>query len=165
VNVRAATLEDVEIVGSLLDEATAWVNELGHEQWPRPFPRKEIAAAIARGEVFVGEIASRPVATVTVLAADPLFWGQRPPDALYIHKLAVARDHSGQGLGAELVDWVNARAAEAGRTHLRLDCLRDDPGIRAYYEQLGFEYCGDLDDTGRGLQISLYERKVPDTTP
>jgi GNAT superfamily N-acetyltransferase len=160
VNVRIATAEDVETVGALMDEATAWVNVLGHEQWPRPFPREQLAAAIGRGEVFVADADGESVATVTVLADDPTYWGERPPDALYVHKLVVRRDRAGRGLGAELVAWVDDRAADAGRRFLRLDCLRDDPGIRAYYERLGFEHRGDFDDTARSLQLSLYERTV-----
>jgi GNAT superfamily N-acetyltransferase len=160
VHVRIATVGDVDIVGALMDEATAWVNGLGHEQWPRPFPRDELAAAVERGEIFVAEEDGDPIATVTVLDADPVYWGERPPDALYVHKLVVRRDRAGRGLGADPVAWVDARAAECGRRFLRLDCLRDDPGIRAYYERLGFEHQRDFDDEARGLQLSLYERPV-----
>jgi GNAT superfamily N-acetyltransferase len=160
VNVRLAGVGDIETVGGLMDEASAWVNELGHAQWTRPFPRDALAAAVSRGEVYVAEVEGRAVATVTLLEADPVYWGERPPDALYVHKLVVRRDHAGRGLGAALVEWVDEQAAEAGRRFLRLDCLRDDPGIRTYYERLGFEHCGDFDDTGRGLQLSLYERSV-----
>jgi len=160
VNVRLAGAGDVETVGELMDEASAWVNDLGHAQWTRPFPRDTLAAAVSREEVYVADVEGRTVATITVLEDDPLYWGERPPDALYVHKLVVRRDHAGRGLGAALVEWADERAAEAGRQFLRLDCLRDDPGIRAYYERLGFEHCGDFDDRRRGLQLSLYERAV-----
>ena len=56
------------------------------------------------------------------------------------------------------VEWANAEAAEAGREFLRLDCLGDNPGIRDYYEDLGFEHRGDVVLDGR--TISLYERSV-----
>jgi predicted N-acetyltransferase YhbS len=79
---------------------------------------------------------------------------------LYVHKLAVRRDHAGRGIGAALVEWASARAGASGRSFVRLDCLRNDPGIRAYYERLGFEHCGDFDDEARGLLLSLYERAV-----
>ena len=159
-NVRAARSEDVEVVGGLLDDATAWVGDLGYQQWPLPYPREEIALAIARGEVYVGEEDGDAVGTVTVLADDPVYWGERTPDALYVHKLAVRRDRAGRGIGAALVEWVDAHALESGRVFLRLDCLRDDAGIRRYYERLGFAHCGDLHDGHRGLELSLYERTV-----
>ncbi|CAN5203498.1 hypothetical protein BH18ACT12_BH18ACT12_07040 [soil metagenome] len=159
-NVRAARSDDVETVAGLLDEATVWVGELGHEQWPLPYPREDLAAAIDRGEVYVAELDGAAVGTVTVLADDPVYWGERPPDAHYVHKLAIRRDRAGRGIGAAIVEWADARAAAGGRAFLRLDCLRDDPGIRAYYDRLGFEHRGDFDDHARGLFLSLYERRV-----
>jgi GNAT superfamily N-acetyltransferase len=158
VNVREARPDDVEVVAGLLDEATRWVGERGFEQWPLPFPRMEIAHAIARGEVFVGEHDGEPVATVTILTDDPQYWGTRPPDALYVHKLAVARAHAGLGIGTEIIRWADRRAASLGRAFLRLDCLGDSRGIRRYYERLGFEHRGDLVRGDR--KMSIYERPV-----
>ena len=60
--------------------------------------------------------------------------------------------------GAAVIEWANAEAAEAGREFLRLDCLGDNPGIRDYYEELGFEHRGDLVLDSR--KMSLYERPV-----
>jgi GNAT superfamily N-acetyltransferase len=160
VNVRAAAVSEAELVADLIDDATLWVQELGFPQWPLPFPRGEIAAAIGRDEVYLAEMDGEAVGTITILSDDPVFWGERPPDALYVHKLAVRRDRAGRGIGAALVEWAATRARAGGRSYLRLDCLRDDPGIRAYYERLGFEHRGDLDDPGRGLLLSLYERPV-----
>jgi predicted N-acetyltransferase YhbS len=159
VNVRRAQREDAVTVAALLDEATVWVNDLGFSQWPLPFPRDQLIAAIDRGEVYVVESEEgEPVATVSMLSDDPVYWGDRPPDALYVHKLAVRRDWAGRGIGAAVVEWANAEAAEAGRDFLRVDCLGDNPGIREYYEDLGFEHRGDLAFDGR--KMSLYERPV-----
>jgi len=159
VNVRRAQQEDALTVAGLLDEATVWVNDLGFSQWPLPFPRDQLAAAIGRGEVYVVESEDgEGVATVSMLPDDPEYWGDQPPDAFYVHKLAVRRDQAGRGIGAAIVEWANAEAAEAGREFLRLDCLADNPGIRDYYEDLGFEHRGDL--VLDGQKMSLYERPV-----
>ena len=145
-------------VAALLDEATVWVGERGYEQWPLPFPRDEVAAAIERDEVFVAELDGDPVATVTLLWDDPLYWPDAPPDAAYVHKLAVSRACAGQKIGHAIVEWADQTAAAAGRDFLRLDCLRDNPGIRAYYERLGFEHRDDLVVNGRDM--SIYERRI-----
>ena len=158
-NVKRARHEDADTVAELLDEATVWVGELGFEQWPLPFPRDELAEAIDRGEVYVVEGEDdEPVATLVLLQEDPQYWGDRPQDAFYLHKFAVRRDRAGRGIGAAVVEWANAEAAEAGREFLRLDCLCDNPRIRDYYEDLGFEHRGDLVLNGRNM--SLYERPV-----
>ena len=145
-------------MAALLDEATVWVGERGFEQWPLPFPHEELAAAIDRGEVYVAEVDGAPVATVTLLWDDPQYWPDAAPDAAYVHKLAVSRAAAGRRIGAAIVEWADRAAAAAGRDFLRLDCLRDNPGIRAYYERLGFEHRGDLVVNARGM--SIYERRV-----
>jgi ribosomal protein S18 acetylase RimI-like enzyme len=148
----------VAVVATLLDEATVWVGERGFEQWPLPFPRDALAEAIDRGEVYVAEVDGSVVATMTLLWDDPQYWGERPPDAAYVHKLAVSRASAGQRIGEAFVDWADKTAADEGRAFLRLDCMGDNPGIRAYYERLGFEHRGDLVVNGRDM--SIYERPV-----
>jgi GNAT superfamily N-acetyltransferase len=158
VNVRRCQAQDVAVVAGLLDEATVWVGERGYEQWPLPFPRDELEAAVERAEVYVAEVDGEVVATVTLLWSDPMYWGERPPDAAYVHKLAVRRACAGRRIGSAIVEWADATAAAAGRMFLRLDCLAGNPGIRAYYEELGFEHRGDLVVNNRNM--SIYERPV-----
>jgi GNAT superfamily N-acetyltransferase len=158
VKVRLARREEAEIVAELLDEATRWVGARGFEQWTLPFPREQLLAAIDRSEVYLVDVDGRPAATVTLLWDDPMYWGEHPADAVYVHKLAVRRDHAGRGIGAGVVAWADQRAGAAGRPFLRLDCLADNPAIRDYYEALGFEHRGDVELAGR--RMSLYERPV-----
>jgi GNAT superfamily N-acetyltransferase len=157
VNVRRALPTDAAVAAEILDEATAYVAKLGFEQWPVPFPQDELAHRIERGELYLVDVDGEPAATLTLLWDDPAFWGERPPDAVYLHKLAVRRSFAGRGLGAAIVEWVDEHAASAGRGYVRLDCQREDVGIRSYYERLGFEHRGDMDDDSR-FAVALYER-------
>ena len=158
-NVRRALPADAAAAAGILDEATAYVSTLGFEQWPVPFPQDELAHRIERGELYVVDVDGQPAATLTLLWDDPAYWGERPPDAVYLHKLAVGRAFAGRGLGAAIVDWVDGHAASAGREFVRLDCQRDDAGIRTYYERLGFEHRGDWDGDPR-FPVALYERRT-----
>jgi GNAT superfamily N-acetyltransferase len=160
-DVRAATGEDAQLVGEMLDEATAYVATLGFPQWPVPFPQDELRRGIDRGEIYVVDVDGQPAATVTLLWDDPFYWGERLPDSVYLHKLAVRRAFAGRGLGTQIVDWVEREAASAGRKFVRLDCIRDNPGIRAYYERLGFEHRGDRDHPR--VPVALFERAVRST--
>ncbi len=158
--VRRATEADAAVAGSILDEASRWMATLGYRHWPVPFPADELAERIERGELYVVDVDGDTAATLTLLWDDRSFWGERPPDAAYIHKLAVRRAFAGRDLGRAIVEWADHEAAAAGRRYLRLDCLRDNPGIRGYYEGLGFEHRGDRDDELRGFVVALYERPV-----
>jgi ribosomal protein S18 acetylase RimI-like enzyme len=158
VNVRPATAEELPLVASILDEATAYVATKGYPQWPTPFPVEEIAPACAAQELFVVEEDAEVAAVFVLVWDDPRFWGERPPDAAYLHKLAVRRRFAHRGLGVAIVRWAEDQARAAGRPYLRLDCLRDNPWIRSFYEGLGFEPRGELELVG--WTAALYEKPV-----
>lgn len=99
---------------------------------------------------------------VTVYDSDPDVWGEDATSALYVHRLAVSQAHRGAQLGERLLGWVGEKAVRRGRVAVRLDCATDNPGLRRFYEQRGFQHVRDLTvaapDGGRELATSLYER-------
>ena len=68
---------------------------------------------------------------------------------------AIRERHSGTGVGWAAMAWMAAETRLAGRRFIRLDALRDNPGIRAYYERAGFEHRGDV--AVHGMHFALYE--------
>jgi GNAT superfamily N-acetyltransferase len=149
--------EDVDEIVDILSEAAHWLLGRGIVQWPDPFPRARVARLVERGAFHLARLDGETVATLALLWSDPAFWGERPPDAGYVHALAVRRAWAGRGLGARLLEWAEAEVAGAGRRYLRLDCLAANGDLRRYYERQGFEPRGqvDVDD----LTASLYERR------
>ena len=151
-----ATPADVDEVLDLLAEAAAWLRERGLHQWPRRFPREQIAESVVRGETYLARAGETTVATLALQWADPFFWGEREPDAGYVHRVAVRRSFAGRGLGEELLEWADEQVRARGRRYLRLDCMAANARLRRYYEELGFAHCGDV---ARGEWLaSLYER-------
>jgi ribosomal protein S18 acetylase RimI-like enzyme len=153
---------DVSAVHRLLIEAAMWLRSRGINQWP-DFPRSYVEDPVERGEIMVLRDAESICASVQVLASDRDVWGKRPPDALYVHQLVVARSHSGCGLGRTMLDLLAARAASFGRQFLRLDCWEGNAGLRSYYEDAGFTHRGNQVVTpggGQSLTVARYERPV-----
>ncbi|GGS46232.1 hypothetical protein GCM10010156_01140 [Planobispora rosea] len=155
---RRATRDDLPGVLGLLAETATWLNGRGVRQWPAGgFPAERIVPLIEEGSLYVidgedggdgGDGTLRPAATVALDGdADPEFWTplDRPDSALYVHKLAVARSHSGRGLGEALLDWAGLRVLAAGRRWLRLDCAKDNPGLQAYYRRQRFTHLRTVD--------------------
>jgi GNAT superfamily N-acetyltransferase len=160
--VRRAGAEDVDEIVRVLSEAAAWLLARGIRQWPDPFPRERVLAVVARGDFYLASSGGETVATLALMWSDPTFWGERPPDAGYVHALAVRRAHAGRGIGASLLDWAGEQVAGAGREYLRLDCLAGNAELRRYYERHGFELRGEVavDD----FTSALYERRCWTTT-
>jgi GNAT superfamily N-acetyltransferase len=142
VNVRAARLEEVDVVLDVLADAAAWLRVRGIEQWPARFERDWVMPAIEGGETWLAERDGEIVGTLVVEWDDPIFWAAYPHDAGYLHRLAV-RDHGG-GVGAHLLRWAEQHAADNDKPFLRLDCVAENDALREYYARAGYEHVGDV---------------------
>lgn len=162
--VRPATTDDLPAVHEILDEAGTWLSQQGIYQWPTPYPRESINRAFADRQLWVGNRADRIVATMRTAFHDPDVWGNDPLPALYVHGLAVRREPESRGSGLELLHWAVHAAANEGLVAVRLDCWAENRRLRRYYEQAGFRYIGDVDQTdgSRDWQSSLFEMTIQD---
>jgi hypothetical protein len=48
------------------------------------------------------------------------------------------------GLGDRILNWVEHRAATAGKSHVRLDCVASNTDLCRYYQTRGFRPRGDV---------------------
>jgi hypothetical protein len=183
--ITRAALDDIPKVIDIQAEAAAWLRSRGIEQWHIDHARTTAylqaamagypaaravylawSAGPAKGGPADGEPAvshateamSEPVATLALQAEDTRIWGEQPGDALYLHGCAVCRVAGGQGVGLALLRWAEGGAAAAGRTYLRLDCMAQNPELRAYYVRAGYAHRGDV--RGQGWSASLNEKRV-----
>jgi ribosomal protein S18 acetylase RimI-like enzyme len=143
--IRRATRDDVEAVHALVTDAARWLAERGSDQWQYSVERHRLAIerAIGRGELWVvDDDAGATIATITLNEyADPDFWiaNDDPDDALYVHRMAVAREASGQEIGSAMLDWAARQAVDTGRKWLRLDAWATNTALHDYYRRRGFE--------------------------
>jgi GNAT superfamily N-acetyltransferase len=140
--------DDLPAVLSILDEAAAWLQNRGIEQWPARFGGVEgwrasrIAGYVDDGDCWLVRAGGDPIATFNLTTtADPDYadgWPDGPRNALYIYRMAVRRAWSGHDIGARILEWACARAHAAGLAWLRLDCHRHNRPLQLYYEARGF---------------------------
>jgi len=138
-----ATPADVATILAFRAEAAAWLRQRGIDQWSNPFPPDGILATIQAGETWMVWDDLTPAATITIArCGEPELWNEveRAESAVYCHKLTVARAYSGQGLGAELLNWAGGVAHQEGRRWLRLDAWDTNASLHDYYRRQGFRY-------------------------
>ncbi|WP_433032441.1 GNAT family N-acetyltransferase [Actinomycetospora sp. CA-053990] len=161
--VRSAGPDDLHAVLNLFREATAWLASKNVDQWQWEPRVEQVRGDIEDGNVFVGEDEDgRIIATVTVdTFADADFWGPEddPDSALYVHRMIVARDHAGLGIGDELTSWVEQFAGALGYDHVRLDCYRSNTGLHHYYKTHGWTHVRTVDAPWRPSG-SLFQRST-----
>ncbi|MER0477227.1 GNAT family N-acetyltransferase [Streptomyces sp. Edi2] len=132
-------------------DAASWLSANGSDQWSTPYPPELLIDSVSAGEVYLFHPTPRalPVATVTLdRKAEPVLWSEEERDeqALYVHKLTLARPGNGQGLGAAILDWCGDQAARDGAKWLRLDAWTTNTRLHAYYERLGFTHLRTVHD-------------------
>jgi GNAT superfamily N-acetyltransferase len=163
--VRPAGPDEVELVGDILAEASAWLQSKGIAQWPARFAPEFLLGCVERGELYVATDGGRIVGTVTLQWSDPLFWGDRQ-DAGFVHRLAVQRAHAGGG--RDLLEWVEGEVKARGRSFVCLDTLSSNTRLRRYYEEMGFRTVGEItgpaehptDPALGGWRAVLYEKAI-----
>ena len=145
IQVRPAVVHDLDIVASIMEEAAAWLEDMGWPLWKDDeLNGIKMRADIESGLIFIGFCHGDAGGTIRYQPEDKLFWPDVPTgEAAYVHRIAVLRKYSGGDLSRALIDWAAERARTEGRKFLRLDCESDRRKLRAVYERFGFEYHSD----------------------
>jgi GNAT superfamily N-acetyltransferase len=157
---RVAASYDPEPSAAIIEEVAAWGEAKGFPSWtagsftgPESVGISRLRGDIANGGLYLIWRGERPIGTLSLLDNDPMFWPDAGDEAMYLHRFAVSRGAAGAGRHA--VRWCLREAQRRGRSYVRLDCLRDNPGIRRYYESFGFVAVDEK--LINGTQYSLYE--------
>lgn len=149
--ISRAQPDELDDVLDVLDEAAAWLQELGIKQWPARFSGRDgwrgerLRSYVLAGETWLVRAAGEVAATFTLSGPDPDYahgWPGGPDNALYVYRMAVRRKHAGAGLGDRILDWCATTAAAAGQRWLRLDCHRENHTLQRYYTDRGFARVG-----------------------
>jgi GNAT superfamily N-acetyltransferase len=141
---QAAPTDLAELV-AIEEDAVGWVRSRGIDPGNPPRPLAEIFAdIIARGQMLLASVDGHPAAKLALTTAEEKLWADLPGDALYVHGLMVRRAFAGRQIGLGLLGWAAEHAAALGKPLLRLDCMANNPALRAYYERAGLAHRGDV---------------------
>lgn len=150
--------ENILLVTEILDEATIYKLQHDDTAWGKEsWSEEEVRDMMKSSTVYLINEDNKPVATFSISWEDEKMWGKRPPDAGYLHRLAVKSDHHGRGLGEEAIKAAEGIVKNKGRQYLRLDCLAANEKLCEYYEKQGFAR---VSQTDTDAKAALYERPV-----
>lgn len=166
IDIVIARQDDLPEVQRMLSAAVHRAAALGYRQWWDPFPIDVIERSVLRGETYVAVENGSVLGTIALSWEDPLFWGEQPPDAGYVHRLCTNLEVA-PGFGVEMLTWADRTVTNKGRDWLRLDTPASNVRLRAYYESLGFLLQGEIDVVLSGIDgeaeiwhAALYERRT-----
>jgi ribosomal protein S18 acetylase RimI-like enzyme len=168
--ISLAAPQDVEEVVRLRHESADWLATLGTDQWQQPWPtpedeRKRLNKSFEQKTTWIVKDRSKAVATFAIdTFSDPHLWEpeEQAERALYIHRFIVDHSYSGVGLGARLVDLIDAWAAHDDYRWLRVDVWTTNTRLHKYYERIRFSHVRTIEsDYPSG---ALFQRKVTGAT-
>jgi GNAT superfamily N-acetyltransferase len=147
--IRPAEVDDMDTIIGLIDEAAAWLETKGTDQWAAPWPTRaardaRVLRGIRRGATWMVEDHGDPIATVTYWRkGNQKLWTteeQRVP-AVYVSRLIVSRRHMGDQIGAALIDWAGYQALAAWEAQwIRIDVWTTNEALHNYYDKRGFQH-------------------------
>ena len=115
--IARAGMEAVPEADALIHEAADWLIAKGEPLWgPNETSFEELVRVARTGELVMGRLAG---------------------EALYVHRLAVARKFAGRGFARAMLDWSEDEVRSRGRRFLRLDCEPREK-LLGLYRSAGF---------------------------
>jgi GNAT superfamily N-acetyltransferase len=158
---RAAEADIPELVSILTQGVTYKLRHDDHSWGSGVFTEHEVMTQLAKGDTYAARIGNEIVATFELAWEDERMWGPQPPDAGYIHRLAVKDGWHGHDLGGQIIEWSAREIKRRGRQFLRLDSDERNTKLCAYYERNGFKQVGQkLIPDQKDYLANLYERRA-----
>ena len=146
---RRATHSDHAAVVEILRAAIRRLGDAGVPQWQQGYPNGDsIATDILRGVGRVLCVGERVVAYGAVIATGEEAYNNiegawlTAGDYLVVHRLCVAEEFVGCGLGRHFLLAVEQEAAREGVQSVRVDTHADNRIMQHLLPALGYTYCG-----------------------
>lgn len=148
---RRATPADTDRIMEIIEQAKRQMWREGKDQWTAAYPAlSDIDADIQQGAAHVMLHAGHIVAYgAVVLTGEPVYekirgrWLTSRPYVV-LHRLAVADEAKGHGVGVQFMHGVERVAAAAGVHSFRVDTNHDNSRMLRLLDKEGFTFCGNV---------------------
>ena len=148
---RKASTTDINRIMEIIEEAKLQMAREGKCQWDEAYPtRSNIEADVANGTAHVMLTAGRIVAYgAVVLTGEPAYnmiegkWLTKQPYVV-LHRLAVAEETKGNGVGWLFIKEVERLALAAGLKSVKVDTNHDNNRMLRLLDKAEFTFCGTI---------------------
>jgi len=127
---------------AIMNQVAAWCETKQYNMWkPHELTLEVLLQNRTRDHFYVATSKGEPIAAMILDWQDPKFWPDCPAnDAVYLHKLCVLPNFTGNGISGAMVDFARQICRINSKNYLRLDTGADHPKLCAMYQRLGFRH-------------------------
>ena len=149
--IRKANKSDLGNIMLMYNSCVNGMLKNGIDQWDSSYPNVDVIIADLKARTyFVAEENGKIIGGInidenqdkTYLSID---WADKTNQFLVVHRLAVVEEKWGDGIGKELMLFVEEVVAEEGYQSIRLDTYSGNPKAMEFYRRLGYTELGTID--------------------
>lgn len=163
--IRTAVISDLDQIMQIVEGSKADMHSYGNYQWNEDYPKADnFINDINSGSLFVYDINGTVAGLVCINKEEPeeykkANWSMEK-EAYIIHRLAVDSSLLGQGIGYELINYVNVICIKNNISYIKTDTNALNVKAQGLLKKCGYNFVGETCLTGyRGL-FYCYEKAL-----
>ncbi len=164
-NLRKATLSELQVVWAILRQAIQQRKQDGSEQWQNGYPNEQtVLEDITDGSAYV------LVDNDLIVAYAAIIFGIEPAytdikgkwltndDYVVVHRVATSNEVKGKGIATQLFKLIEDLCAAQNTYSIKVDTNFDNVPIIRILDRLNYTYCGEI--FFGGASRLAYEKKL-----
>lgn len=162
---RRATINEIPQIWEILQQAILRRKADGSKQWLDGYPNPDVIKNdIEKGVGFVLTEGEELIGYSAVLINDEPAYADiegkwlSEGDFVVVHRVAISDNYLGKGMAKKIMKAIEDFALSEGIHSVKADTNFDNPAMMKIFEDLGYEYCGEV--YFRGNARRAYEKKL-----
>lgn len=151
--IRAAIINDLEVIASLAKIVRSDMVSKGLNQWVGDYPNIDnFRSDLDKGGLFVLVEADKIVGSCSILKENDIAYKEvvwNGKSALVIHRILIDPAYQGKGFGKEMVNFAYKKVLNEGYDSLKIDTHPDNIKMQKMLKGLSFEFRGYLASINR----------------
>ncbi len=163
--VRLATLKNIDEVMFLVADAKEYMHATGNYQWDENYPlRQHFETDIINDDLWLFNGNNALAGFICINRVQPVEYNtsdwETPEDSLVVHRMVIARQFAGRGIGQQMMQFAEEKAREAGLTSIRSDTNSKNSVMLHIFSKLGYRFTGNIVLRNKPDLFCCYEKSI-----
>jgi GNAT superfamily N-acetyltransferase len=164
-DIRLATLENINEVMRLVVDAKVYMNTTGNYQWDENYPlQQHFENDILKGDLWLFKSSNTLAGFICINRVQPVEYSspewQTPEDSLVVHRMVIARQFAGRGIGQKMMQFAEELALKAGVNSIRSDTNSKNSVMLHIFNKLGYRFTGNIVLRNKPDLFCCYEKSL-----
>jgi ribosomal protein S18 acetylase RimI-like enzyme len=166
-NIRLATLEDIDPIAQLVAQVVPMMQATGNLQWDDTYPNAEVFTSdVHNGQLWVADEGGAIAGVIAIVNTQEPEYAQVPgwdinEPAVVAHRLAVSPNFQGKGIAAALLRQCEEVARQQNVSLIRLDTNTVNRPMQNLFLKLGYNLGGEIILNKKpGLRFMAFEMRL-----